>query len=621
MKDYPIETFRNLEKHMSLSFLVLNPEGLIIYISKSAGEELHLETMVLNSEFRKIFTGVNKHLINKFIRQIDPKLNNHAKTKIKLEKDHKTRWLELSAKVILDQEKQLFYSVITLENITREKFIDLKNQELTQRIRQIEGLSHTGTWRFDFETQSFQWSDEVYLMHGISDQLPISFKTAIECYYPYDQNKVEDALNACLQEGKAFDLQGRLIRADRNIIWVNLKGAPIYGNEKIIGAYGLLKDITDQKELEYSLENEVHKSEQYRDMLDSIAIVAQTDLKGKITYVNDRFCEISQYSREELIGQDHRIINSGHHPKSFFTTIWSRLRRGKSWYGEIKNKANDGSFYWVYSYLTPMKDKNGILTGFMAMRIDITKEKELQEMIQEERERATVSNQLASVGEMSAGIVHEINNPLSIIAGMNALLPKRIGNEEGILKINHSINVAVERISHIINGLKRLSHKGQQQEREIIPLIDLLEDSLSFIRESLNYRHIDFELGDMPIDVVLECHEVEISQVLLNLVNNARDAILELDPSEKWIKVLFENKPETIEIRVIDSGPGIPEEIQDKIMQQFFTTKKVGKGTGLGLSLSNRIIVDHGGKLYLDKDATNTTFVIELPKKLDVEAA
>lgn len=624
MSVYPQEIFQTLEKHMSQSFVVLDPKGTVIYVSADATSELNLAYDILSSDFRKLFKGVTKHQVNKFVRQLGIINENKISLlniKLEVENDTKARWLEFRANAIRTESGELLYTIVALENITKQKFKELQNQALIKKIEQIESLSHTGSWRYNAIADSFDWSDEVYLMHGISNELPVSLESSLEHYYPYDQMKVENAFFKCTKEGQAFELQARIIAPNRTVRWVTLTGTPIYANEKITGAHGLIKDISDQKELQTTLENEVYKSEQYRQMLDSFAIVAQTDLKGRITYVNDKFCELSQYSREELIGKDHRILNSGHHPKSFFRTLWSRLRRGKSWHGEIKNKAKDGSYYWVDSYLTPIKDKNGIMTGFMAMRIDITKQKEMKEIIKEERQRATVSNQLASVGEMSAGIVHEINNPLSIIAGMNALLPKRIGNEEGILKINQSINNAVERISHIINGLKRLSHKGKQQEREIIPLIDLLEDSLSFIRESLNYRHIDFELGDMPIDVVLECHEVEISQVLLNLVNNARDAILELDPPEKWIKVEFENKPETIEIRVVDSGPGIPDEIQDKIMEQFFTTKKVGKGTGLGLSLSNRIIVDHGGKLYLDKDATHTTFVIELPKKLDLEAA
>lgn len=621
MKEYPIETFRNLEKHMSQSLLILDLKGIVIYTSQHVAEDLNISGEMLQRDFRSLFDGVNKHQVNKFIREICQKNIGKSQLNIKITKNSKNRWIQLRSKVVFNDDHQPFYISISLENITFQKYQKLKNQELVKRLQNIEGLSHTGTWKYDSEVDAFDWSDEVYLMHDVSKELPVSFKSFLDFYYPYDQGKIEDAFTSCREDGKSFDLQVRLIRANKEVSWVRLTGSVSFSNGKAAGVHGLIKDISTQKSLEYSLENEVHKSEQYREMLDSFAIVAQTDLKGKITYVNDKFCEISQYSREELIGKDHRIVNSGHHPSDFFKDLWDCLRSGNAWYGEIKNKAKDGSYYWVDSYLTPLKDKNGIMTGFMAMRIDITKEKEMDNIIKEERERATLSNQLASVGEMSAGIVHEINNPLSIIAGMNAILPKRIGNEEGVLKIHNAINKSVERINHIINGLKRLSHKGTQQEREIIPLIDLLEDSLSFIKESLNYRHIEFELGDMPIDVVLECHEVEISQVLLNLVNNARDAILELDPPEKWIKVHFENQTDYLEIRVMDSGPGIPEEIQDKIMEQFFTTKKVGKGTGLGLSLSSRIIRDHGGKLYLDKEAPHTTFVIVLPKKLDAIAA
>lgn len=238
------------------------------------------------------------------------------------------------------------------------------------------------------------------------------------------------------------------------------------------------------------------------------------------------------------------------------------------------------------------------------------KEKEIQ------WRTAQQTSKMVALGEMAAGVAHEINNPLMVIGGKAQIALKKInmGNysvEDA--KANYEkISDTVVRIAKIVSGLRTFSRQSENDPFLPVSINQILSDSLTLTEEKIKAQGIAIEILKNE-DFIIECRAGQISQVLLNLIGNAADAIQNLP--NKWIKIDTFKKNDFICLRVTDSGEGIPQEIVDKIMHPFFTTKEVGKGTGLGLSISNGLIQNHKGSLAYELNGGNTSFIISLPVK------
>lgn len=225
------------------------------------------------------------------------------------------------------------------------------------------------------------------------------------------------------------------------------------------------------------------------------------------------------------------------------------------------------------------------------------------------------SSRLASLGEMSAGIAHEINNPLAVIDGTIRLMSRLIVNMPDYEKLEtylNKISKMVVRISKIINGLRAFSRDGSQESMTQFMVNRFFSDLSDLCHANLANKKVNIEFQMDDQDAVLFGREVQLSQVMINMINNSADAVENLD--EKWIKVECTQDSEHIILSVTDSGTGIPLDIQKKMLLPFYTTKELGKGTGLGLSISVGIIESHGGKLSYVHSSKNTCFEIRLKR-------
>jgi PAS domain S-box-containing protein len=368
-------------------------------------------------------------------------------------------------------------------------------------------------------------------------------------------------------------------------------------------------------EIKLTTDEMYRRLEEQKFALNQSAIVAQTDIKGNITYVNDRFCQISEYRRSELIGKNHRIVNSGTHPKDFFNQMWGTISQGLIWRGDVCNRAKSGRLYWVATTIVPLLDADGKPDRYLAVRQDISALKEAERVILEQQAQMIANSKMSAVGEMAAAITHEINNPLGVILGrcemIKNLLQKGDIERSNLERLVDTIEVTGHRIEKIVRSMKTLAHAGEQDPFLKTSVAQIVRDLNDLFLGKFEKVGVRFEVNDIDETLFVECRSHEILQVLVNLLNNSLDALQILE--EKWIRLHVQKLGSEIEISMTDSGTGIPTALQEKLFMPFFSTKRVQYGTGLGLSISRSLIQRHQGRLEYDSSSPHTRFLIRIP--------
>jgi PAS domain S-box-containing protein len=332
--------------------------------------------------------------------------------------------------------------------------------------------------------------------------------------------------------------------------------------------------------------------------IDHAAIVATTDVTGRITYVNDKFCEISQYSREELLGQDHRIINSGYHPKAFIRDLWRTIAGGRVWHGEIRNRAKDGSLYWVDTTIVPFLDGRGKPYQYIAIRADITARKAAEERLAQQAA-------LARVGQMAAVVAHEVRNPLAGIKGAIQVLMSRRAAGDAELPVMRDVVARIDGLGDLINDLMVFARPRPPQPATFA-LRPLLLEAIAMLRRDPAGTSLDVTV-DGP-DLTVTADPELIRATVLNLLLNAAQAM----GGRGRIAVSIAQADTRCVLEIRDSGPGIPSELRERIFEPFFTTK--ARGGGLGLPIARRTAELHGGTLTLTTpEGGGTIFTLTIP--------
>jgi PAS domain S-box-containing protein len=356
--------------------------------------------------------------------------------------------------------------------------------------------------------------------------------------------------------------------------------------------------------------------------LDQSTIVAITDQRGIIFYVNDEFCRISKYSRQELLGQDHRIINSGYHPKEFIRNLWTTIAAGQVWKGELRNRAKDGSIYWVDTTIVPFLNDEGKPYQYVAIRHDITQRKLAEEQILQQAGELQRAAQLSFVGELAAGLAHEIKNPLAGIQGAVDILIRRRDKNDPEREALEGMRHEVERIDSTVRALLDRARPRLVSVRAT-SLTDIVGRAVELARAQLTNaatrgRCVSIEFEPPAHPITLHIDPAQIEDAVLNLIINAIEAVdgngqVKIHVARSQNDAAAEFDDEAI-VKVSDNGRGISEEDLTRIFNPFFTTRP--GGTGLGLPAVRRIARAHGGNIEVKSSVgKGSTFTLHLPIK------
>ncbi|MBT7609229.1 MAG: PAS domain-containing protein [Bacteriovoracaceae bacterium] len=332
-------------------------------------------------------------------------------------------------------------------------------------------------------------------------------------------------------------------------------------------------------------------------------VVTRTNEMGIITYGNDNFCQLSQYSTDEIKNQPHSLVNSGHHKDEFWKQFWKQLNSKRPWQGEIKNKAKDGSFYWTDSQVIPILDEYGKIIEFIHIQKNISDKKENESIINE-------SEKLALVGETTAQIFHDVMNPLTVVLLSTQMMRKKLPDDFDQKPVQRIIS-SVEKVKDMFQGVKEILLDGEQgieKSMQSANLKQIVTKALERVCLKLEQFNVDVNPFQMDDNVFVSGPELDYTQVLINLINNSIDAIKEFD--NKWINIESAVLGGHAYITITDCGQGIPERNHERIFSNLFSTKKKEGGIGLGLGICRKILRRCGGDVNINKNSTNTSFIV-----------
>lgn len=487
--------------------------------------------------------------------------------------------------------------------------------ELMRLLDRAHRSAKMAGWTISKRKDAFRWSAEMNLLFGVESNAHPAIADFLTFLEPASAQSFMESVERCLADGRDFRLTVRSADGQRCLSMWGLREKDEDG-EPIV--YGLCQDITAQNRQEQDL---IETRVRLQSILDEVPAVIYSKTKdGHFQFANPRFYEVVPTGgRTSVIGLHSDEVLPPEASREHIANDLEVIRTGRTLHSVEHVPQPDGSIRHFDSYKFPTRDARGEITGVTGVSIDITEKKRMQDDLDRQRALALHQSRLASIGELAAGVGHEINNPLTIVLSYLTQIEASLAQSqdpENVRQRNLDMiakaRKASERIRSIVGGLRTFA-RSSPDAKQRFPVLRAVSTSVNMVKEI--YAKDGVVLAYQPCAGAPVClgDEGQIQQVLMNLLSNARDAVMG-GPAPRQILVKIETAGPRLFIRVSDTGPGVADRHLPRIFDPFFTTKEITKGTGLGLPIAHSIVKDHGGEIRYERTPEGLSeFRVELP--------
>ena len=587
--------YRLLAENSKDVIFILNLDLKYTYISPSVTDLRGFEVEeVLQQNLSDVLTPNSYQKILQLLEEIKPQLNSEHYKEVKpqvlelemIKKDKSTVWTEVKVSLLGNEKDELIGIQGAVRDISKRKQALQELMESREEYRSFFDDDLTGDFISHVNGQVINCNNAYLKILGFESFLDAKNYSIIQLYF--NPEKYESMLEKLKLEKKLIWFEQELIRKDGKIINVV---ANIIGGFNKNGELETIKEyIIDDTERKMAIE-ELRKFS--RAIEQSPVSIVITNLEGNIEYVNPKFSEVTGYSYQESLGQNPRILKSDTTPAEVYSTLWKTLKSDKIWTGQFLNKRKDGTYFWEFASISPVKNDKGITTHFLAIKEDITEKKKYEEELIVARDQAQESNRLKSA--FLATMSHELRTPLNAIIGFSDLINDNLPMEN-VIQFCKIINSSGNHLLNIIEDIFSISLLQTGQSKlfvEEFTLSDFFNSLAQYAGIELNNRDknnlkISFKSNNYDIETRIRTDKTKLFQILINYIKNA------IEYTEKGeIEIGYLIRGNDLEFYVKDTGIGIPQDKMDIIFDRFRqideTYNRIHGGVGLGLAICSEI--------------------------------